>query len=185
MFARFVDLACGIYKTAIVFLTMRRRLSLTVLCVALALTECTLMAPQQPQYVDRAVLLRESASKLRMAEVFELSHVGADRTTSIDGPQGAFDGYYFGAQATESEVYAYYAGELTKSGWIPDRIAAIMGSVELKAWGWCKDAMNYRLGIQDQPRAFKPEFYQGRQFTTVFNAEISSREPDLKCPLSR
>jgi hypothetical protein len=42
--------------------------------------------------------------------------------------------------------------------------------------------MIFRIGIQDQARAFKPEFYQGQTFRTVFDARIRSRDPALGCP---
>ena len=35
---------------------------------------------------------------------------------------------------------------------------------------------------EDQPRAFKPEFYNGQTFRTVFEADIQSHDPALGCP---
>ena len=55
-----------------------------------------------------------------------------------------------------------------------------MDTVELAAWGWCKGAMVFRIGIQD--RAFRPEFYKGQTFATVFDAGLTGRDPSAGCP---
>jgi hypothetical protein len=42
--------------------------------------------------------------------------------------------------------------------------------------------MTFRIGIQDQPRAFRPEFYKGQTFRAVFDARLRGRDPALGCP---
>lgn len=142
----------------------------------LTLSSCSLSEP------DLSSIQRESAAGLRMADAVELGHFYGDKITTFEGPQPAFDGRVFGIQASDTDVHAFYDRELRRLGWQPDRLAGTLGSVELAAWGWCKDAMNFRIGIQDQPRAFRPEFYKGQTFRTVFDASMIGHDPSLGCP---
>lgn len=117
-----------------------------------------------------------------MADAVELGHFNGDKRTTFEGPQQAFDGRVFGVQVADADVHAFYDRELRRLGWIPDRLATSISSVEIQAWGWCKGTMKFRIGIQDQPRAFRPEFYRGQSFRTVFDASIMGRDPSLGCP---
>ncbi len=88
----------------------------------------------------------------------------------------------FGVQVGDGDVHTFYDRELVRLGWKADPIAARTSTVELLAWGWCKGAMTFRIGVEDQPRAFKPEFYRGQTFRTVFDARIQGRDPARGCP---
>ena len=134
------------------------------------------------KYVDRATLLREAAAALRFPGATELSHVTAERAMTIDGEQTAWDGGIFGTDATDAAVFAFYDPQLRGMGWMPDLISSIGTSVELRTWGWCKPGMSYRLGIEDQARAFDPSFLGGRTFRTVFDARVVSRDKAVACP---
>lgn len=117
-----------------------------------------------------------------MPDAIELGHFSGEKISTIEGPQTAFDARAFGIQSSDADAQAFYDRELQRLGWQPDRLATSLGSVELAAWGWCKGAMKFRVGIQDQPRAFRPEFYKGQTFRTVFDARIAGRDPSLGCP---
>jgi len=117
-----------------------------------------------------------------MDGVTELGHFFGDKESTFEGPQPAHDDRIFGTQVTADEVRAFYDQELQRLGWQPDRLAGVLGSVELAAWGWCKGAIAFSIGIEDQPRAFKPEFYKGQTFRTVFDARMTGRDPSLGCP---
>src|SRR5712691_11882155 len=116
---------------------------------------------------DLAALQRDPATALRMSDAVELGHFWRDREMTIEGPQRAFDAREFGVQVSDDDVHAYYDLELLRLGWRSDPIATAIGSVELSAWGWCKGAMVFRIGIQDQARAFQPQFYRGQTFKSV------------------
>lgn len=126
--------------------------------------------------------MRDPASKLRFPEAVELGHVGGERANTFEGPRGAFDGYILGTQASEREVHDYYARELTRLGWLPDRFVGTRATTELAAYGWCKGRLDFRLGIEDQPRAFRPEFFKGQSFATVVSATLNSRPLSTPCP---
>jgi hypothetical protein len=131
---------------------------------------------------DLATLQRDPAASLRLPNAVDLGHFRGDREATIDGPQTAWDSHVFGVLVSDAEVHAFYDSELQRRGWKPDRLATSPSTVELVAWGWCKGAMIFRVGIEDQPRAFRPEFYRGYTFTTVFEAAIQGRDPALGCP---
>jgi len=135
------------------------------------------------EFVDRAALLSDPASQLRLPAAVELAHVGAERVTTFEGPQSAFDGYILGTNADADAVLAYYAGELGRIGWTRETTTT-HSTAELAAWWWCKDRMTYRLAIKDQEKAFQPEFYQGQSFKTVFDARLMSRSISMSCPYS-
>jgi hypothetical protein len=135
-----------------------------------------------PSTPSLGALQKESAAAIRMRDVVELGHFSDDARTTLEGPQPAFDSRVFGTQATDDAVRAFYDGELQRLGWQSDRLAGVMTTVELAACGWCKGAMVFRVGIEDQPRAFKPDFYRGQTFRTVFEAAIQGRDPGLGCP---
>ena len=147
-----------------------------VLLVAIVVAAC---GPASP---DLGRLQSEPAAALRMSDAVDLGHFWGDKRSTLDGPQDAFDAHEFGVQNSDAEVRAFYERELGRLGWQVDRLATSMDTVELAAWGWCKSAMIFRIGIQDQPRAFRPEFYQGHTFRTVFDARIRGRDPTLGCP---
>jgi len=113
----------------------------------------------------------------------ELGHFGSDRITTLEGPQAAFDGYIFGTQDTEQGVLTYYEAELLRSGWLRDRMSAFRATTETVAWGWCIGRIDFRLAVEDQKRAFQPDFYRGQTFLTVFDARVQSRNVSLPCPM--
>ena len=131
---------------------------------------------------DLATLQRDPAATIRLADAVELGHFYGDKHMSLDGPQPAFDSHVFGAQVTDDAVKAFYDRQLRQFGWQADPLAGTMMSAELSATGWCKGAMEFRIGIEDQARAFKPEFYRGQTFRTVYDAAIQGRDPALGCP---
>lgn len=135
-----------------------------------------------PGSPDLAALQGEPAAALRMTGTVELGHFYGDRESTIEGAVYATDHRVFGVSETDDSVRAFYDRELQRLGWQPDRLATAMDSVELAAWGWCKGAMVFRIGIQDQPRAFRPEFYKGQTFRTVFDAGLIGRDPSAGCP---
>lgn len=101
---------------------------------------------------------------------------------TIDGQQMAFDAHVFGTQVSAADVHAFYERELARLDWKTDPLATSPDTVELDAWGWCKGAMVFRIGIQDQARAFRQDFYRGQTFKTVFDARIRGRDPARGCP---
>lgn len=131
---------------------------------------------------DLAALQREPAASIRLADAADLGHFSGDKLSTLEGPQPAFDAHVFGTQRSDEDVRNFYDRALVPLGWQADRLAASLGSTELQAWGWCKGAMKFRIGIQDQPRAFRPEFYRGQSFQTVFDARIVGRDPAIGCP---
>lgn len=137
--------------------------------------------PDANGFVDRATLSKEPAAQLRLPRASELAHVGRERTTTFEGPRSGFDGYILGTDADQETVYAYYARELERLGWTRETTGSA-STDEITAWWWCKPRMNYRLAIKDQKKAFRPEFYQGQTFRTVFDATLIGREPGIPCP---
>lgn len=134
------------------------------------------------EFVDRATLLNEPAAQLRLPGAVELGRVGSERLTTLDGPQAAFDGYILGTDVDASQVRDYYARELERLGWQPDRLAGLASTAEIEAWGWCRSRVNFRLAVKDQRKAFRPEFYKGQSYRTVFDATLVSRTPSMPCP---
>jgi len=133
------------------------------------------------EFVERSVLLRDPVSQLRLPAAVELAHVGAERVATFEGPQSAFDGYILGTNADADAVLAYYARELERLGWTREATTR-HATTELAAWWWCKERMTYRLAIEDQKKAFQPEFYQGQTFQTVLDATLMSRSRFHPCP---
>jgi len=131
---------------------------------------------------DLAALQREPAASIRLPDAVDLGRFSGEKETTFEGAQPAFEAHVFGTPQSDDEVRNFYDRELVRLGWQSDRLAASLGSTELEAWGWCKNAMKFRVGIQDQPRAFRPEFYRGQSFRTVFDARIVGRDPTIGCP---
>ncbi|MBI3521828.1 MAG: hypothetical protein HY071_01855 [Chloroflexi bacterium] len=155
---------------------MKSPLRRVALALAIVASACASGDP------DLAALQRESAASLRMPDTVDLGHFYSDKLSTLEGPQRAFDAHVFGVQSSDVDVHAFYDREITRLGWQYDFLATSISSVELAAWGWCKGAMVFRIGIQDQPRAFRSEFYKGQTFRTVFDARIRGRDPSLGCP---
>ncbi len=132
-------------------------------------------------YVERRVLVGDPAWKLRMPGSEELAHFSDERRMTLDGPVDAYDGFAFGTQASDLEVFAFYDGELRRMGWRQERLI-YAATTELRVWAWCKPPMLFRVGIEDQERAFRPEFYRGRSYVTVFDARLQGWDPDAPCP---
>ena len=154
--------------------------------VVKALSVCvvvlTILAACSPGSPDLAALQRESAASLRLPDAVDLGHFYSDKLSTLEGPQVAFEAHVFGTQRSDEDVRTFYDRELVRLGWQADRLAASLSTTELAASGWCKGAMKFRIGIQDQPRAFRPEFYRGQSFQTVFDARIVGRDPAIGCP---
>lgn len=155
---------------------MRRWLLLTTALFAV-FASC---AAETEEFVDRATLLKEPAVQVRFPGAVELAHVGAERVTTFEGPQSAFDGYILGTDAEAEVVHSFYARELGRLGWIPESTTR-RSTAELAAWWWCKSGITYRLAIKDQKSAFQPEFYRGQTFRTVFDASLVSRGRSVPC----
>ena len=153
-----------------------------VLLSAILLTVLSSCGGDTQEFVDRATLLNEPAARLRFPGSVELAHVGAERVTTVEGPQSAFDGYILGSDADADEIHSYYARELERLGWQRDLIAGVKSTAEIEAWGWCRGRIDYRLAIKDAQRAFQPGFYGGRTFRTVFDARLVSRRLSTPCP---
>ncbi len=132
-------------------------------------------------YVERRDLVADPAWKLRMPGSEELAHFADERRMTIDGPVAPYDGFAFGTQARDLEVFAFYDGELRRMGWQQEYLISA-ATTELRVWAWCKPRLLFRLGIEDQERAFRPEFYRGRSYVTVFDARLQGRDPDAPCP---
>ncbi len=162
------------YARIVLQSAMRRLLSAVIAALVLAL--CSTRDP------DLSSLQRDSATALRMPDAVDLAHFSGDRQSTIDGHQTAFDAHVFGVEVSNSDVHAFYERELLRLGWKPDPAATSPDTVELDAWGWCKGAMIFRIGIQDQARAFRPDFYRGQTLKSVFDARIQGRDPARGCP---
>lgn len=156
-----------------------RTLPVLTLLLAAMLVSC---GADTAEFVDRATLLKETAAQLRFPDAVELAHVGAERVTTFEGAQSAFDGYILGTDANSEAVFAFYERELERLGWQRDRIVGIKSSAEIEAWGWCRGRADFRLAIKDQAKAFHPEFLGGRTFRTVFDARLVSRRLSTPCP---
>lgn len=130
---------------------------------------------------DRSELLKDPAAKVRMAGSDELGHFSREREFTIEGQMEAFDAYVFGIAASEQEVISFYDQQLRALGWTRDDLAVFPGSTDLKARGWCKPRMAYRLAIVDQARAFPSSFYRGKTYVTVYDAGLHGRPPEAKC----
>jgi hypothetical protein len=146
------------------------------LLVVTVLVSCGSSSP------DLAALRAEPAAALRMPDAVDLGHFWSEKRETFEGSQVAFDAHVFGVQVGDIDVRTFYERERDRLGWKPDRMAGAIDSVELAAWGWCKGAMTFRIGIQDQPRAFRPEFCKGQTFRAVFDARLMGQDPALGCP---
>lgn len=149
-----------------------------VLGAMLMLASCF---PWQHPSLERSELIADPAAQIRMPGSDELAHFARERESTVTGPAFAFDRYAFGTSASEPEVIAFYDQRLRALGWTRDDLAVFPGSTDLKARGWCKPRMAYRLAIKDQPRAFKPEFYRGKSYVTVYDAGLQAKAADAKC----
>ena len=153
------------------------RIATTILLVGTTLAAC------MQGSVDLATLQRDPASALRLTDATELGHFSGEQRLSPDGPVEAYDARVFGTQQSEAAVLDYYQRELARLGWKSDTLEAIRNTVELRAWAWCKRGMTARLAIEDKARAFRPDFYKGQDFQTVFEASLKGRDPNFeKCP---
>ena len=133
--------------------------------------------------VERGELVSDPAWKLRMPGTEELAHFSDERRMTLDGPVDAYDGFAFGTQASDLEVFAFYDQELRRLGWRREPLVS-PSTVELRIWGWCKPRILFRLATKDQPRAFRPEFYRGRSYVTVFDARLRGRDTSFPCPMT-
>lgn len=152
------------------------RLCLGFALIALVVAACT------PGTPSRSALQRDPASQLRMAGAVELLHFGGDNQMTLDGPIDAWDGYIFGLAVDPADVFAFYERELAKLGWSVDPLRLTRLSTETQAKVWCKSSLAFRVGIEDQARAFRPDFYRGQTFRTVYEARITARPPGTTCP---
>lgn len=131
--------------------------------------------------VRQADLVADPAHQLRMPGAVELAHVGNDRRATVEGEQDPFDGWIYGTQASADEVLAFYAAELTRLGWKPDRYRVVAATTEVKAWGWCKPGVRFRLAI-DREGTNSPALYKGQSYATTFDATMIGRDPKVTCP---
>ena len=155
---------------------------LLVVAATLLLASCLPWVNQSP---ERSELVADPAAKVRMPGADELAHFAREKEFTVEGQAHAFDAHVFGTSAREQEVIAFYDQRITALGWVRDDFAVFAGSTDLKARGWCKSRMAYRLAIKDQRRAFNPEFYRGKTYVTVYDAGLQAREPDAKCIAGR
>jgi hypothetical protein len=133
--------------------------------------------------LERADLEADPAFALRLSQADELARVGADRTITLEGEQPPFAGHIYGTSGTSAEVYAFYEVELARLGWRPQRPPYPRSTAELESRLYCKSRVEFRLAIKDKETAFRPEFYQGHVYTTVFDARLRAIDPNASCPL--
>ena len=133
-------------------------------------------------YAPLADLQREPAAALVMPGADELARGGEERRQVLGRPKAAGVGVAFGTQASAEDVFAYYDRELRALGYtfIPNGV--VPATTEFEAWGWCKPAAAFRVGIKNQAKAFEPSFLQGRSYRTVFSADLTGRIASQPCP---
>jgi hypothetical protein len=132
--------------------------------------------------LERSDLEADPASRIRMPGADVLTHVADERHTSIEGPQPPFEGFIFGTMSSRDAVYAFYEAELARLGWKREPRVLGRSTVELDLREYCKPKVFFRLAIKDKARAFRPEFYGGRDYVTVFDARLVGVDPTGKCP---
>ncbi len=96
---------------------------------------------------------------------------------TVDGPVNAWAGYILGVQLSPDEVFAFYERELGTLWWQRDLLRLTQLTAETDARVWCKGLMGFRIGIEDQRRAFQPDFYRGQTFRAAYEASLSARTP--------
>jgi hypothetical protein len=154
------------------------RLSRVALAVMLVLGSCT----QYFGAMDLHDLQADPASQLRMPDAAQLAHFAKDRSLTPDGPSNAFEAYLFGTKAPTEQVIAFYERELAKMGWTRYNRGVNTSTTELRADGWCKPRVTFRVAIKD-PRANAPRLDStGQPYPTVFDAGLMAVDPDEKCP---
>jgi hypothetical protein len=160
-----------------VTLSVLRRLGVLLL-IALAGSGCL---PSDNPSLERRDLLADPAANVRMPGADELAHFGREKEFTVDGPGFAFDSYLYGTQATDTDVISFFDQQLKRLGWTRDESSVVMGTTDLRARGWCKPRMTYRLAIVDKDHSYEPSIYRGKRYVTVFDAGLLSVRPDARC----
>ncbi len=62
------------------------------------------------------------------------------------------------------------------------KLVEFVPSPEIEAWWWCKPKAIFRVGIEDNRRAFDPSIYKGKDYVTVFEAGLVANPNVITCP---
>lgn len=146
----------------------------------LALASCTSSSDDPgSDYLARAALEEEPASRLSIPGAEIIRRVGGERFQNVTGPEPSFTGAIYGVQSPVTGVIDFYDRELAALGWEHDH-DPILSSGEHLVKGWCKPRMTFRLGIFDPRRYERVGIEDGERFTTIFDARITASR--LPCP---
>lgn len=98
---------------------------------------------------------RRPLASLRAMEEAELAYPGSTRLSSfgvdqvtglITGPRTAYFGYYYGSDASDADIEAFYEAELTRRSWRAK--VAILGGSDLRAREWENGDRVFRLSFR-------------------------------------
>jgi hypothetical protein len=150
-------------------------LSLAVV-VAFLLTQCAANAP-----LDYDQLRADPAYAIRMPGAGAIGEAGGRRAFTLAGEQPAFATRVYWTDASASDVYAYYAREVERLGWVYTGSNG-RATTELEVRYWCKPYAEVRIAIED-PSKLGPG---SGSYPTRFDVSIigSRSERDaITCPV--
>lgn len=138
----------------------------------LSLSAC--LAPAN-EYVAQDVLKRDEAALLQLPDSVVLRSVGGERADTPTGPSPAFYGRIAGSEGSIDDVWTFFDRQLLALGWRRDE-SPLLGTTEMRGWGWCKHRMYYRLTIIDPARlaARGIDLPDAGRYRTVYDASLMS-----------
>jgi hypothetical protein len=90
-------------------------------------------------------------------------------------PNPAFSGHVLGVNASADEVLDFYRRELPARGWQESGVDSIAGTAEVRALGWRKENLVFRVAILRKNDPRNPD--AGDAFVTAYDIAVQADPP--------